>query len=236
MTAILEKNDVVLAFDLEGYGSRFEHPIVEVGMAAIDLHTGELIQKFRESGHATVDQMEPRCKEEFWDKIADIDHERRRYYAKKALSQEILWSEILTMIRTIMTMFAGRVLLTSDNCAYDAAFMGYNFQKYLGMHGPSMQYLLGPSEKYVSIKDSSEWEMTLCNAHPTLTNRKDFHNVLMLWYHVTFPKAQRAEHDHNAANDAHSIANTAVACIHYMKYVSTNDGKLPFGPASQFFE
>jgi len=231
---MLSRYEVVMSFDVESYGQLLEHPVPEVGLAVVRLSTGALLRRQRFTGHAKQADMELRCKTEFWDKIADVDGKRRKHYEEDAPPQKEMWSSVLQFMRDILKEYPGKVLITSDNCAFDAAFIAYNFQKYLG--GPSMQYLAGDDTNYTSVEDSSEWITAYFHAHSTIIDRSIFREVLMKWF-MNFSSDQLTEkipmmtpamHGHYAYTDAHSIANDAVLAVHYGMYLAANKGVAPF--------
>ena len=205
----------ILALDLEGSGDRAsENPTLEIG-AVIKTIDGKTLAKFHELGCCNPDQYDPKCVKDFWNKpnIDPSGIKRRRY--EEAQDAYLMWKHFYDWIEKNTKDFK-EFIIVSDNPAYDCGVTSYNFDRYL--HGESMHYV-GNKDKdgnntYVKIRDVHSSVEALAFLHRM--TRKDFEKMILKTYCANH-EVEETEHDHDALNDANSIANTWLAMGYFLK-------------------
>lgn len=182
-----------IAVDIESLGSTYDHPVVAVGFVVGDKLGNELesrlfVLPFDES------KIEPRCKEEFWDKQPGLLDSFRKSEFK---TEKDAWQAISDWLDAKETEYFGIELL-SDNPAFDIALIDYNLHLHLNRR--PMRYT--KAGKYRSISDPSE-RLHMCPR----------------WFRDTFKENFGFLHSHNPCDDARYIY---LSQIYSEKYYHSN--------------
>lgn len=169
---------IYTAFDIEKKGAKFEHPIIQIGVAfGRDIDHIERRSFCFDYKSAPFEQ---RCFDEFWVKLPDI----LKRIETEAVDPKIQWPAFGKFLDELEAQ--GRVEIVTDNAAYDIEAIDYHLDAELKRAG--VRYT--STMEYRSVHDPSE-QITGLPSH----YRKAIKKIVK----------ERAPHTHWAADDAEGI-------------------------------
>lgn len=202
------RKTLLIAVDIEKAGARKHHPVVSVGIVAGDTE-GQVILKTRvnfavswpktypsELGAIALvkdyGDFEPRCWDEFWScKIPPSAIEECK---ANALELHVGWQEVHELIVSTCNLCKGhKVVYLSNNPSFDIAAIDDGFD-----HIKQLPLKYTPDGKYHGDFNPNNMLFMLA---PDVQHscREEVERVVV--------------HDHNPANDAHSIYLTYLQCL-----------------------
>lgn len=183
----MSKPLIFVAVDIEGTGDRFDAPIAAIGCVVGD-ENGQVLDKKTWCVLLEEDDIEPRCKTEFWDKQKGL-WQRIRNEARPApeVAQQFVrfWDEL--EVRFPLDKFKFKIL--SDNPSYDISRIDY----FVWQHTKRYPIRYTSDGRYRSVEDPSE------QAYGTSDEEG-------CWKRA----AEKQVHNHWPSDDAHFIYNLAM--------------------------
>jgi len=136
---------IYLAIDVEKKGAKFEHPVIQIGVAwgtsLSSMEKGSFCFDYKDK------PFEQRCFDEFWSK-QDAVYKR---ICAEAVEPAEQWRTFKAFLDTL-ELSGDKVEIISDNPAYDVEAIDYHLNEELGRQG--LRYSSGM--KYRCVHDSSE--------------------------------------------------------------------------------
>jgi len=140
------KQQIYVAWDIESSGPGFQHPVVAVGVC---YGTISAYRKKRWYLDFDTKDFDATCYEEFWSKNLDLLNNIK----KDAVPQEQGWKSISTFLTELEQQHPkSRIVVCSDNPAFDLTLMDYNLYKYCNRLG--VRY--SDKGKYRQVMDPTE--------------------------------------------------------------------------------
>lgn len=218
------KRTLVLAFDIERAGGRFEHDIVGLGASVVSNerdHEGRFIELDSLYVKAYLPEhthFEERCKQEFWDlhpeKLAELKVDKP--ISRKKCDQELVDQFIAFRRKWEERAHAtgDKLELVSDNNVYDGGFMNQLICEYTSL----LPLPYTTSGKYRPFWEThSEQRGLLMAVDPDFKKDHGYTERIYDLFDVPRPKVA---HDHNPAHDAYTIA-----CEHQV-LLGIRDGRI----------
>jgi hypothetical protein len=144
-----------VAFDIEKFGARFFDPVVAIGYC-IGTPDGDILDSGIFCMKHHVSEMEPRCKEQFWDK--QPEESMKRLFARMKPAKEE-WNRFRDWFENLPTKYKDHELvLLSDHPSFDIAAISAGLTEYTGRNYP-INYMGREGHEqltYCSVQDPSE--------------------------------------------------------------------------------
>jgi len=198
-----EATDLVYAFDIETGGATYSHPVLSIGATVLDnKYTLLDKKKFNGFGVKDLDQekemalLEKRCIDEFLSQFPEVLSSSRVDETFEQAQRNMIVSFIQN--RDMWQKYADenklKFHLVSDNAIFDGGFVNSLITKYIP---DKLSLVYNYKKKYSSVKDVNDISKGLEWCKPKFLST------------FKFQKCQ-VSHDHNCANDAHTIAHRYV--------------------------
>ncbi len=206
----------ILAFDVEKAGHTTRYPVIELGAAVAD-GDGRIVATFLSSAYnPQVQEMEPRCYEEFWSKFPNALRAIKKRTPKGMpveMAQRRMILGFVDFVRDWQetTKEAGQKLfIVTDNASYDPLAINFLIEQHCPGK-PTLPYTFTTPSEYSGIYDVSDMERGMVWA---LEGRDAKHAKVIQRLTEALPKkleyGDNITHDHCAKNDAITIARRFV--------------------------